>query len=37
MIGVIACKSSDTFFLYVYPLGFANYQLVHYFSNVQEN
>ena len=34
MIGVIACESSDTFFV---PFGFANGQLVHYFSSVQEN
>ena len=26
-----------TLFLYIYPLGFANCQLVHYISNVQEN
>ena len=26
-----------TLFLYLYPLGFANSQLVHYFSIVQEN
>ena len=26
-----------TLFLYIYPLGFAKCQRVHYFSNVQEN
>ena len=34
IISVIACESSDTFFV---PFGFANGQLVHYFSSVQEN
>ena len=24
-------------FLFIYPLGFAKCQRVHYFSNVQEN
>lgn len=36
MYGVIACESSDTFFRMYIPLGFANYQLVHYFSNVHQ-
>ena len=26
-----------TLFSYIYPLGFAKYQLVHYISIVQEN
>ena len=30
-------KVVTLFFSYIYPLGFANCQLVHYFSHVQEN